>query len=79
LKDKVTALEADCQSIDEKLSICLQAFDLLDPLFLDPVAIHGHRILNSLRLLSLVDNRPQISVNDCLIKSLIFVFLNKNT
>jgi len=74
LEDKVTTLEVDCRSMDEKLCVCLEDFDLLDPLFLNPVAIHSHRILNSLRLLSLVDNRPQISTNEDLIKSLILLF-----
>jgi hypothetical protein len=74
LKDKVTALEVDCRSMDEKPCVCPEDFDVLDPLWPGSVAIHSQRILNSLCLPSLVDNRPKISVNDLLIKLLIFMF-----
>ncbi|CAI8789627.1 hypothetical protein EMIT0P201_11728 [Pseudomonas chlororaphis] len=32
LKDKVTTLEVDCRSMDEKPCVCPDDFDVLDPL-----------------------------------------------
>ncbi|AZE04744.1 hypothetical protein C4K11_2582 [Pseudomonas chlororaphis subsp. aureofaciens] len=45
----------------------------MDPINRDSLAAHSHKIINSLCRLSLVDNRPKKSIDDCFNKRLISI------